>query len=73
MSQIPTSKCSRWPSRGVSFFLGSMSAMVVSLAALTQSWLVSSPFPAVWQGMVRYCVVQDLDYAVGEPVEMVVT
>lgn len=47
--------------------------MVVSLAALTQSWLVSSPLPAVWQGMVRYCVVQDWDYAVGEPVEMVVT
>lgn len=45
-----------------------MRAVVGSLAALTQSWLVSSPFPAV-----RYCVVQDLDYAVGEPVEMVVT
>lgn len=47
--------------------------MVGSLAALTQSWLVSSPFPAVWQGKVRYCVVQDLDYSIGEPVEMMVT
>lgn len=47
--------------------------MVGSLAAVTQSWLVSSAFPALWQGMVRYCGVQDLDYTAGEPVEMVVT
>lgn len=47
--------------------------MVGSLAGVTQSWLVSSAFPAVWQGMVRYCGVQDLDYTAEEPVEMVVT
>lgn len=63
----------RWPSRGESLFFGSVRAVVGSIAPLTQSWLVSSPFPAVWQGMVRYSVVQDLGYSVGEPVEMVVT
>lgn len=73
MPQIINKQELKWTSRGVSLFLGSMRAMVGSLAAVTQSWLVSSAFPALWQGMVRYCGVQDLDYTAGEPVEMVVT
>lgn len=45
----------------------------ISWLLTTQSWLKSSTFPAAWQGTVRYhVVVQDLDYAVEEPVVVVV-